>query len=164
MFPFKRASWIPAALAFMVAMLGCARYGTVVYDPAAGTKSIESLMEDFEQYRVYYSGLGVNNLSGVLFDPKNDAKALNPTDRWGRIEDRETLEEAVTWLKTSHGDPAHSPRVMRLLGPEGDFYGYLYSIYNEVKLVKGDGDSMVVYSLPLPPHYREPAPGGERIP
>jgi hypothetical protein len=46
-----------------------------------------------------------------------------------------------------------------ILGPDGSFYGYLFSVWHHVTVRVENEDTLVVYDLPNPPHYFGPAAG-----
>jgi hypothetical protein len=157
MFGFKHAYQWLMVFVLALSISGCARYGKLTRSTGDDGMTIDELIENCTQYNIYYSGVGVNNLSGILFDPKWDDKKLNPTKRWGRINDQETLKTAAKWLKVS-GNAGQYPYMRRILGPDGGFYGYLYSVWHNATLKEESENNMVIYDLPPPLHYMDTAP------
>jgi hypothetical protein len=108
--------------------------------------SIQELEKNWQDYTIYYAGLSVDTAAAIMFDPKNDGKTLIG-DRWIKIEDKETLLELIGWIRTYI---QFDPRLWRILGPDEQFYGYLFfaSDYAVIKAV--DDKTMYVYDIESP--------------
>ncbi len=110
-----------------VYLIGCTSYGKFLYHGQnAGDVTIETLVESCNYYHIYYSGYGVNNATGILFDPKADNKTLKPSSRWVKVEDQKVLTDLVAWLKVQD-EPQYYPGLFTISRKEGQIYGYLYS-------------------------------------
>lgn len=146
----------------VVYLTGCTSYGKFhYYGKNAGDVTIETLVEQWNDYHVYYSGYGVNNATGILFDPKADNKTLKPSDRWVKVEDQKTITDLVAWLKVQDR-PEYYPGLFTISGQEGRVYGYLYSGWYSHGVAKVvDDDTLFVFDLEEPPHYR--GPGGDTM-
>jgi len=139
---------------------GCSGYGKIRLQSRYGDDvTIEKLQENLPDYTVYYAGYAVNNPSGIMFDPKNDNKTLMPSDRWTRLDDKESVIEVISWIKIQDSS-YYYPRLYRILGPDDQFYGYLFSAWDHLLTKVVDGKTLWVYDLPDPPHY-EDGPDGE---
>lgn len=126
---------------------GClSRFGYGSIRPAPQDKSIQDLVSNWKDYHVYYSGLHPGQPSGLMFDPRYDDQALKG-ERWYPVQDRATLDEIVMWLQQIDAFP---PRLLRLLGPEGILYGYVYTGWNQVVARAVDTHTMYVFDLPAP--------------
>ena len=138
-------------------ILGCSGYGRVRYLPRGGeTATVEQLVEVFDDFNVYYAGYAVDNPSGILFDPKNDDKTLAPSDRWIKIESRDTASEVVSWIRIQDL-PGYFPALYGIYGPDGRLFGYMYSVWFSRTFTKViDENTLFVYDLPDPPHYYGP--------
>lgn len=87
-----------------------------------------------------------------MFDPKKDSKMLTPSDRWTRVEGRESVTEVIRWLQV-HNHPNYYLRLYKILGPDDQLYGYLFTGWHHVVFKVVDERTLFVYGLPDPPHY-----------
>ena len=152
------------AFVLMFIMSGCLGYGKIRSQSGYGDDiTIAKLKENWRDYTVYYAGYAVNNPSGIMFDPKNDDKKLLPSDRWTKIEDQETLAEVISWIKIQNSYNVY-PRLYRILGPEDQLYGYLFSALSQLVTKVVDDKALWVYDLPEP-NYNDDGNGhGIRTP
>jgi len=112
-----------------------------------GSVTTETLRENWQEYAIYYAGLSVKNPSGVMFDPKNDNKKLI-SDKWIRIKNQDTLADLIHWLDANI---KFYPVLYRILGPDDEFYGYLYTAWDHVHIKAVDENTLWVDDLPMPP-------------
>lgn len=132
---------------------GCSGYGKIRLQSRYGDDvTIEKLQENLPDYTIYYAGYAVNNPSGIMFDPKNNDKTLQPSGRWTKLDDKESVIEVISWIKIQDSS-YYYPRLYRILGPDDQFYGYLYSAWNHLLTKVVDGKTLWVYDLPDPPYY-----------
>jgi len=148
---------IGLALAFLIS--GCASltgYGKIRLQPRHGEKvTIQDLQQNWEDYTIYYAGLSVSNPAGIIFDPKNDDRTL-VGDKWIKVEDKETVSEIISWIKNY---TEYNPQVWRILGPDNQFYGYLFypNAYDAQAVSKVVNDTtMYVYDLESPRYLKRP--------
>lgn len=119
-----------------------------------GEKStLQELLDNWEKYDIYYSGYAINNPSGIIFDLKNDNRILKPSDRWTKIEDKAAVAEVISWIRIQDY-PGYYPGLYDVMGSGNELYGYLYSVYYHLFAKEIGGNTMFVYDLPEPPHYR----------
>ena len=115
--------------------------------------TIQELKENWQDYTIYYAGLSVGTAAGIMLDPKNDEKTL-VGDRWSKVEDQETLSELIGVIESYI---QFHPRLHRILGPDGQFYGYLFFAWLHchpvIKVV--DDRTLYVYGLESPVYYDE---------
>ena len=109
--------------------------------------TIEALIKNWQDYNVYYAGLYESSPSAIMFDPKQDDRALEG-DTWIRVGDQEKLADLIDWMWT---DPVSYPRVWRVLGPNDEFYGFMFTGWNHVVAKLAGNRTMWVYDLPLSP-------------
>lgn len=159
----------PAAtvLVSILFMSGCSslkNYGKLRLQSRHEKKvTIEELKENWHDYNIYYAGyyggLSIKHPSAVMFDPKKDKKAL-VGDKWTKIEDRETLSKLISSIQSQKAN--YYPRLWRILGPDQQFYGYLFTALDRVAVVIKvvDDKTMWVFNLPRPPYLRELPAGG----
>ena len=144
------------SLIFVFLMYGCAGYGKIRHLSGAGDKlTVQELIENSNDYNIYYSGYDTNNPSGILFDPKRDNKTLVPSDRWIKVESRETASEIVSWIQVQDF-PWYMPGLLSILDSDDQFYGYVFTGWNHVVTKVVDENTLVVYDLPAPPQYHGP--------
>ena len=135
---------------------GCAMhtgYGKIRPQPWHGERvTIQELQKNWEDYTIHYAGLSLGTVAGIMFDPNNDNRTLTG-EKWIKVEDQETLAELIGWMKAY---VEYNPQVWRILGPDNEFYGYLYYPgygntavdHAVVKVV--DGTTMYMYDLESP--------------
>jgi len=133
---------------------GCAGYGKLgLQTKTRDAVTIEHLVSSQSAYHVYYSGYAIDNAAGVLFDPKDDERTLMVSRAWERIQKDGEVSEAVRWASI----PAlnYKPELYRVLGPDGQFFGYLYTGWLHAVLKAIDPQTLFVYGLDPPPQYLE---------
>ena len=117
----------------LVSMTGCAwlqNYGKLRLQPCGGEKvAIGNLLDNWTAYHVYYSGIQVYRPSSVMFDPKDDDRTLVPHEWWVKVEDKKILTEVVDWLNF---DRRLEPLIWRIMGPNDEIFGYMYTPWNHV--------------------------------
>jgi len=116
--------------------------------------SLQELEKNYQDYTIYYAGLSVDTAAAIMFDPKNDGKTLIG-NKWTQIEDKETLLELIGWIQTYI---KFDPRLWKIVGPDEQFYGYLFCACNHVVIKSVDDTTMYVYNLESP-LYTEDGPG-----
>lgn len=141
------------ALCVFLALLvgGCTAwfqsYGKIrLMSGAKDAVTIQDLINSWQDYDIYYSGLDVRLPLGIMFDPKNNNTTLTGK-WWKKVEDQKTLIEIVRWI---HPHTQYFPELCKILGPDDRFYGYLFYSYGFVFLKLIDADKMYVYDLEDP--------------
>jgi len=139
---------ISVLIFFISGCLQFSNYGKLRLQSGKGERvTIEKLIESWQDYNVYYAGLHESSPSAVMFDPKQDTRTL-VCDRWIKVGDQEKLADLIDWMWTDH---VSYPRVRRILGPNNEFYGFMFTGWHHV-VAKLVGDrTMLVYDLPLSP-------------
>jgi hypothetical protein len=133
-------------LAASVFLFGCAGYG-VLRPIKAEDVTIDSLVKNWTNYTVYWTGIDIGEPTGIMFDPKADDKALTGDgERWFKVDSQESLHRMVGWMKFND---LYYPYLWAMVGPEGQTYGYIYTGSKRVamKLVE-DNKTMLVYGVP----------------
>ncbi|MFV9645784.1 MAG: hypothetical protein ACNYWU_08190 [Desulfobacterales bacterium] len=104
-------------------MSGCANYGKLRLESGRAEKmTIQELQENWDDYSIYYADWrSVGWTGGIIFDPKKDGKTL-VGDKWMKVEDKETLSQVVASIEAKN----RYPRLYQILGPNDEFYGYMY--------------------------------------
>ena len=130
----------------VVIVTGCAGYGKIrpVFPEKDDSINISVLIENWQNYDIWRGGSSSARPSGILFDPKGDQRAI-VADRWSKVEDRRSLLEAVRWLGAS--GEARSI-LFKILGPDDEFFGYVYTGSRHVPMRLINENTMYVYYLP----------------
>ena len=104
-------------------MYGCANYGKLrLASGRAGKVTIQELQQNWDDYSIYYADWWtVGWPGGIIFDPKRDDKTLFG-DKWMKVEDQEMLSHVISSIDAKN----HNPRLYEVLGPNDEFYGYMY--------------------------------------
>ena len=104
-------------------MSGCANYGKLRLESGRAEKmTIQELQENWDDYSIYYADWrSVGWTGGMIFDPKKDDKTL-VGDKWMKVEDKETLSQVIASIEAKNS----YPRLYQILGPNNEFYGYMY--------------------------------------
>jgi hypothetical protein len=147
-----------AAFGLLILMLaaGCSGYGSLRNESGhSNGMKIQELAKNWDDYHVYYSGYDVNNPSGIMFDPKNDDKVLTPSDWWVKIDNESDVSEVISWIDI-HDYPWYYAQLHRIIGPDGEFYGFIYTGWHEIVTKATDDKTLFVYDLPDPPQYYGP--------
>ena len=88
--------------------------------------TINALQENWEAYVIYHSGSDPSDATVVIFDLIQDDKRIAvPESDWTKIQDEKTLSDVIKWVK----DTKFFPRLYQIQGPDGSFYGYVYSAW-----------------------------------
>ena len=141
----KNVAFGAIVLIASILISGCANYGTIT-STAAQDVTIDTLAKDWMNYTVYFTGLDTGEPTGIIFDPKMDGKALTGAgDRWYKVESQESLSKMIMWLKFNM---QYYPYVWRVVGPDRQFYGYVYTGYTHFVMKVVDEKTMLVYGLP----------------
>lgn len=146
------------SLAFL-SYQGCVAYwGYGEVKPAhKDSPNIKDLMENWQDYHVRFSGLSIDNPSGLMFDPKRDQKELTGK-YWRPVTERATLERIVMWLEAKGSS---QPRLLRIIGPDRILYGYVYTGRTQVVSRAVDEQTMWVMDLST---IEPKSPGGSSAP
>lgn len=126
---------------------GCANYGKIRAVGSGEGITIEGLMDNWEHYDVSYAGLAVDNPSAVMFDAKLGGQKLI-YDKWVPVTDHAELVVLVKWLDANVNFP---PVLSKILSPDNNLYGFLYSSWTNLVTKVVDDKTMWVDDLPLPP-------------
>jgi len=119
--------------------------------------TLQDLVDNWEAFHVTYCGTRPDRPLGVMFDPKDDPYRLTGK-RWKPIQDAGALKETLVWLEaTDHIPPV--PRLWRIVGPKGGFYGYLYTGNEPVVMRAIDENTLYVMEI-TEQHFKTPDQNG----
>ncbi len=144
--------------ALILFVSGCANYGKLrvesrnvnIASTNSSTKysekmTIQKLVNNWQDYDIYYSGYKPSRATGIMFDPKEDDLRLLG-DWWEKIESRESLEFALKWINFPRDFFEIIP-LYNMIGPGEKVYGYMYTPFIHVTFKQVDEKSMYVYYL-----------------
>ncbi len=130
---------------------GCAGYGQARYQGLVqGRDMLESMMANFEDYHVYYSGMSESFPSGIIFDPKDDEKTV-VQNGWIPVETRDLAWELVRNLERFYH---FRPVLYALIGEDGRHYGYIYTSYQRIVVRQLEENKIYVNEMPIAPHLK----------
>ena len=109
--------------------------------------TIEQLVDRWQDYDVYYSGIAVHKPSAILFDPKGDERTLQVHPWWVRVEKKDMLLEILKWIDFYRKFP---PRLRAVLGPDNAFFGYMYTPWDHALIKVVDDKTLWVNELSMP--------------
>ncbi len=137
-------------LTLLLFVFGCAtgQYGRITREYAStNSLTIGGLEENWQTYDVYYAGLSEDDPTGIMFDPKGDDRKLTG-ERWVKLEDKEGVSRVILWLENL--GPELRPYLFRLIGPDQQTYGYIYTATNRVVAKAVDAETLYLFDLELP--------------
>jgi hypothetical protein len=152
-FPPAIVTAFTCALFFMLFISGCAvmdNYGRLSMQQKGDRVTPEDLAQAWDRFNVYYTGYSVENPSAIVFDPKGDERTLHMHRWWTPVKDEKTLRVVMKWLGLRK---EYDPVVYRILGPKGDFYGYMYTAWTHVTIKVVSDHTLWVDELRTPPDY-----------
>ena len=151
---------IALIVVFAILSYGCAginTYGKLRTTHGKGEITIEDLIKNWQAYDIYYAGYYPTRPSAVIFGLKEDGRKL-VYDEWVPVTDQKTLVNLVNWMDSN---PFSYPQTYRILGPDDQSYGFVYSTWNHMLMKKIDEKTMHVFNLPYPPDTNERFRGSE---
>jgi hypothetical protein len=136
-----------ASILLLALLLGCAgarMYGNIKIVEGGGM-TVQTLINNWQDYNVYYAGLG-DIAAAVVFDPKNDGKTLNMGPRWVPVTDQNKLN-AMIGLMQGAGGRINWPKLYAIVSPDGSTYGYAFTMLEHMVIDVIDSNTMLVESL-----------------
>ena len=79
------------------------------------------LVENWQDYNIYWYGTDYSWVRGILFDPKDDDLVLTG-EKWTKVNDEETLNKMLTQDLNIR---QRRIRFYQVFGPEDQLFGYL---------------------------------------
>ena len=131
------------ALIASVMLSGFASYGSI-RPTQAQDQTIETLTKQWMDYTVCWTGLNEGEPTAIVFDPRAEGRSLTG-DRWYKVESQESLSKMIDWLKFNH---LYYPHLWRIVGSDGQFFGYIYTGYRQFAMKLVDEKTMKVYGIP----------------
>ena len=111
------------AALIVIFIMGCSGYGIIKTQTATDNKmTLAELIENWEDYHVYYRTRVNQEPEEMMFDPKNDDKRLVGDDFWIKITDQQTLSETMEIIEINW----YGGVIQIIEGPDRQFFGYMY--------------------------------------
>ena len=150
-------------LVFAFLISGCALtqgYGKIRPQPDSTEKmTTQALWDNRNDYNIYYAGyygnVSIKHPSALMFDPKGDDRVLKG-DRWTKVTNDIWLAKLIRSIETQESIGGPDSKVWRILGPDDQFYGYMFSGWDHVVMKEVDDRTMLVYDLPMPSYLDSP--------
>jgi hypothetical protein len=145
----KYLTGILLLVGFVVFFSGCSLQGTyTIVPPVSGNVTIQALLENWQDYDVYFAGLDVGIPAAVMFHPKNDDRKIT-VDRWSKVESRKLLADLIDSIQRQTS--FSYPKLFEMRDPQGHLYAFIFTEW-DVILTKMIGDhNMFFFDIPLPP-------------
>ncbi len=160
-------------LIFAFLISGCAwtqKYGKIRAQPDSTEKMTpQRLWDTRDDYIIYYAGyygnVSIKHPSAVMFDPKGDDRVLKG-DRWTKVTNDIWLAKLIRSIEIQESLGGPVSKLWRILGPDDQFYGYMFSGWNHVVMKEVDDRTMLVYDIPQPGSLNSPLnmPGAAPVP
>lgn len=78
----------------MVGCLGIGNYGSIRVADGRKGNTIQQLVENWQDYDIYYAGLSYKSPSAIMFDPKKGGKRLI-SDKWMPVSEQSVVKTIV---------------------------------------------------------------------
>lgn len=101
---------------------------------AGSAMTLDHLQKNWKDYNVSYAGVNVESVNAILFDLKSDGREITLQQNWVAVDDAAVLSDLISWIHvTKYG----APSLYSVVGPGGQFFGYLYMLPSnpEIKVV-----------------------------
>jgi len=139
------------ALLVALALAGCSGYGTIKFlGWEAGRKQVWQMVESFQDYHLYSSGMSTAYPSGLIFDPKGDETRIEP-GVWAGVNSQGLAELLVRNLERYQN---YKPKLYALIGDDGRRYGFIYTGYKSVVVQQVAENAVSVGEMSEPPHLK----------
>jgi len=143
---------VPVLTALLLALSGCAIYTGARSQMVYGNRiTVQGLVKDWQNFNAYFTGHGRGHPSAVLFEPKEDGRAVI-ADRWWKVEQYEILTDLIDSIQRQLPIGFYYPRLLELVGPDNIPYAYVFTSWDHVPVKLVDERTLFVYDMPLPPY------------
>lgn len=142
--------------ALIIFVSSCAvmdKYGKLSPQQESPRLTPEDLAQNWKKCNVYYTGYSPENPFAIIFEPKADNRTLHVHRWWTPVKDEKTMREVMKWLGLRK---ERDPVVYRIVAPNGDLYGFMYTAHAHVTIKVISDNSLWVDQITKPKDY---APG-----
>ena len=130
-----------ATLISLSLIAGCANSGIMRVKSGSYRQAfLKDIEEKYDQYAIYALEWPADEVSVIVFDPKDDNNTIE-TDGWTKVTSQEHLLEVMTTL-----DRLWFVQFFELIGPKGDFYGYVLGGREYVWIQTVDDNTLKLFS------------------
>ena len=135
----------------LLLFMGCAGFGQLQVDCLYNCEQdVRSLVDDFDDFFVYYAGQDTDLPAAILFDPRDDDREIRP----GKWKDLNDPGEASHIIDIMEADVQFPPKLYTVLGEQQEVYGYLYTPYQHVPVKQVAPKAVQLNYLPQPRHLQ----------
>ena len=111
--------------------------------------TIQQLYDNWNDYTIYYAGSSPDHPAAIVFDPKSDRNTLIG-NTWIKVEDQRSLSKLIGRINAF---TRWYPEVWRILGPDDELYGYVFSSSGKLVTKVADDRTLYMYSFEGPSYY-----------
>ena len=154
------------SLLLMSGCYGLKNYGKLSAQSRTAEKmTIQELEENWQDYTIYYAGVNPGFPTAIMFDPKGDDRVLKG-DRWTKVTNDIRLAKLIRSIEIQESLGGTDSKLWRILGPNDQFYGYMFSGWGHVVMKEVDDRTMLVYDMSQPGSLNSPLnmPGAAPVP
>ncbi len=113
----------------LLLLIGCAGFGKLQVECLYNCEqNVQSLVEAFDDFFVYYAGQDTDLAAAILFDPRGDDRQIRP-GRWKPLKEPDEARHIIDIMEAG---VQFSPKLYTVLGEQQEAYGYLYTPYQHV--------------------------------
>jgi hypothetical protein len=112
--------------------------------------TLNQLVEDWNDYYIYYSGINENRVYGIMFDPKNDDRKLVGHEWWAPVESQEQVRQSILSVDVFRAF-RNQPTLWKILSPDNQVHGFIYTFRYPVIVKVIDDQTLWVDELTFPP-------------
>ena len=99
---------------------GCASHGILRVQSGSDTQVfLKDIEENRDKYIIYANEWPAGEVSAIVFDPKDDYRTIE-NDGWTEVTSQEQLSKLI-----KRSNRLIFRQFFKIVGPNGDFYGYL---------------------------------------
>jgi len=132
-------------------LIGCAGFGKLQVECLYNCEQdVQSFVDNFEDYVVYYAGQDTDLPAAILFDPRDDDREIRP-GRWKDLNDPNEARHIIDILEAGI---QFSPKLYQVLGEQQDVYGYLFTPYQHVPVKQVAPKAVQLNYLRQPRHLQ----------
>ena len=132
----------------LVFISGCATSPIMRVQSGSNTKEfLKGIEENYDNYTIYANEWPANEVSAIVFDPKDDDKRID-SDGWTKVTSKEQLSRLIT-----RSNRLIFRQFFKILGPNGDEYGYLLGGKQYVFFKTVDDNTLMVVSTNWEPDF-----------
>jgi hypothetical protein len=157
----KKCLYLGLITALLIGLTsGCSttqQYGKLGFAQTAEPKmTLDQLIENWKDYRIYYSGVWEGHVYGVMFDPRDDDRELVGHEWWAPVETQEDLSQMIRLINVYPLEP----QLWKILSPDDQLHGFIYTLKHPVIVKVIDDQTLWVDDLTFPPVCERCGPDG----